>query len=411
MNTLTDIQKEGLAKTIRRIKKFNREYANHFSLPDKVETYEELSHLPFLTKDMLRLGYPFGYLCDDRNNLSRMHMSSGTTGTPIINPMTANDVENWAEIMCRCLQTAGLTGSDVLQVTPSFGLFNGGFGFHFGAQKLGAFTIPAGAGRSGLQLKLIRDLEVTALAAIASYPLRLLEIARQENFDFSQTKLKTGIFGAEVWSDGMRKRIEQITKIKTYDIIGMTETGGVGMGIDCADKSGIHIWDDFYIVEIIDSKTGKPLPDGEEGEMVVTTLAREGLPLIRYRTSDITKIVSREKCACGRQTIKVARLKGRYDDMLKVKGVNFYPSQVESVLMLFPEIGENYTIVLEDESGKNNISILMETNQGSNNAELKDKIDARIYDLLAFHADISFLPVGSLQRSEGKAKRVIDKRN
>lgn len=410
MSPLSDAQKEGLAKTIRRIKKFNPEYAQSFGLPEKIETYEELSRLPFLTKDMLRLGYPFGYLCDDKKNLARMHMSSGTTGTPIINSMTPNDVQNWAEIMCRCLKTAGLNENDVLQVTPSFGLFNGGFGFHFGAQKLGAFIIPAGAGRSGLQLKLMRDLGVTALAAIASYPLRLLEIARQENFDFSQTKLKTGIFGAEVWSDGMRKRIEQVTTIKTYDIIGMTETGGVGMGIDCADRSGIHIWDDFYIVEIIDPKTGKQLPDGQEGEMVITTLAREGLPLIRYRTSDITRIVSREKCACGLHTIKVARLKGRCDDMLKVKGVNFYPSQVESVLMLFPEIGENYTIVLEDEAGKNNISILMETGPG-NHTELRDKIDARIYDLLAFHADISFLPIGSLQRSEGKAKRVIDKRN
>lgn len=410
MTSLSDGQKEGLAKTIRRIKKFNPEYAQSFGLPEKIETYEELARLPFLTKDMLRLGYPFGYLCDDKKNIARMHMSSGTTGTPIINPMTQNDVENWAEIMCRCLKTAGLTENDVLQITPSFGLFNGGFGFHFGAQKLGAFIIPAGAGRSGLQLKLMRDLGVTALAAIASYPLRLLEIARQENFDFSQTKLKTGIFGAEVWSDGMRKRIEQVTTIKTYDIIGMTETGGVGMGIDCADRSGIHIWDDLYIVEIIDPKTGKQLPDGQEGEMVITTVAREGLPLIRYRTSDITKIVSREKCACGLHTIKVARLKGRCDDMLKVKGVNFYPSQVESVLMLFPEIGENYTIVLEDEAGKNNISILMETDSG-NHTELRDKIDARIYDLLAFHADISFLPVGSLQRSEGKAKRVIDKRN
>lgn len=410
MNKLKDIQKEGLEKTIARIKRYNPEYAKAFRLPEKIESYEELGRLPFLTKDMLRLGYPFGYLCADKNEIARMHMSSGTTGTPIINPMTKKDVENWAEMMCRCMKTAGLTSNDVIQITPSFGLFNGGFGFHFGAEKLGAFIIPAGAGRSGLQLQLMKDLGVTALAAIASYPLRLMEIARQEGYDFSQTSLKTGIFGAEVWSDGMRKRIEETTKIKTYDIIGMTEAGGVGMGVDCAERAGIHIWDDFYIVEIINPKTGEQLPDGSEGEMVITSLARTGLPLIRYRTSDITKIVSREKCGCGLDTLRVARLKGRCDDMLKIKGVNFYPSQLESILMQFPEIGENYTIVLEDENGKNNVSILMETGV-NNHQELRDKIDAKIYDLLAFHSELRFLPTGSLERSDGKAKRVIDKRN
>ena len=410
MITLTDVQKQGLEKTLYRIKKYNPAYAKAFNLPDKIETYTELGLLPFLTKNMLRDGYPFGYFSAEKKDLARMHMSSGTTGTPIINPMTKNDVANWAEMMYRCLKTSGLTSNDTIQITPSFGLFNGGFGFHFGAEKLGAFIVPSGAGRSGLQLQLMRDLGVTALSAISSYPLRLMEIAKQENFDFSRTSLKTGIFGAEVWSDAMRNRIENTLKIKAYDIIGMTETGGVGMGIDCAARDGIHIWDDFYIAEIIDPKTGLQLPDGEEGELVITTLEREGLPLIRYRTSDITKIVSREKCSCGLHTLRVARLKGRNDDMLKVKGVNFYPTQVEAILLLFPEIAENYMIVLGEESGKNNISILMETD--SNELKiLQEKIEAKIYDMLAFHADIKFLPIGSLQRSEGKAKRVIDKRN
>lgn len=261
-----------------------------------------------------------------------------------------------------------------------------------------------------MQLRLMKDLGVTAIAAITSYPLRLMEIAKKENFDFSETRLKKGIFGAEVYSEGMRKRIERMMEIDSYDIIGMTETGGVGMGIHCAAKDGIHIWDDHYTIEIIDSKTGETLPGGTEGEMVVTTLSRNGLPLIRYRTSDITRIISRGKCSCGLEAVKVERLKGRCDDMLKVKGVNFYPSQVESILMLFPEIGGNYAIVLKEENGKNNISLLMETD-AQHQDELKEKPDAKIYDLLAFHAELRILPTGSLQRNEGKAKRVIDKRN
>ncbi len=410
MKRLSDRQKEGFEKTSARIRKYNPDYAAQFRLPERIDSYEELAELPFLTKEMLRVGYPFKYLCADKNKITRMHMSSGTTGTPIINPMTAGDVSNWGDMMCRCMKTAGLTSDDIIQVTPAFGLFNGGFGFHFGAEKLGAFMVPAGAGRSGLQLKLIKDLGVTALAAIASYPLRLMEIAEESGFDFSSTMLKTGIFGAEVWSDGMRDRIEKALGIKAYDIIGMTEAGGVGMGIDCPGRCGIHIWDDCYIIEIIDPVTGEPLPDGQEGEMVITSVAREGLPLIRYRTSDITRIVGRDKCSCGLETLRVARLKGRTDEMLKVKGVNFYPSQVESILMMFPEVSDNYVITLEEKSGKDSITLIMET-EGRCPSGLKERISEKIYDTLSFHAELKLVPQGTLQRSEGKAKRVINNRN
>ncbi|MBQ3033154.1 MAG: phenylacetate--CoA ligase [Deferribacterales bacterium] len=409
MKALTDKQKEGFERTAARIMKYNPDYAREFNLPKRIDSYEDLAKLPFLTKDMLRIGYPFKYFCADRASIVRMHMSSGTTGTPIINPMTAADVANWSDIMYRCMVTAGLTANDVIQITPSFGLFNGGFGFHYGAEKLGAFTIPAGAGRSSLQLKLIKDFGVTALGAIASYLLRLMEVAAETGFDFSETRLKTGIFGAEVWSDGMRDRIENTLGIKTYDIVGMTESGGVGMGIDCSARNGIHIWDDYYIIEIINPTTGEPVADGTEGELVITAIEREGLPLIRYRTRDITKIIGREKCSCGLETVRIDRLKGRSDDMLKVKGVNFYPSQIESILMTFNEVSDNYLITIDGSNGKDNITIAVET-KGSYSHDLHDRICGQIYDTLSFHADLQLVPFGSLQRSEGKAKRVTDKR-
>ncbi len=408
MAIIKELQKELLEKTLWRIKKYNPEYAKSFNLPDKIETYEELAELPFLDKGMLRDGYPFKYLCADKKELARMHMSSGSTGTPIINPMTANDVKNWGDIVGRCMKTVGMTSEDTIQITPTFGLFNGGFGFHYGAENVGAFIVPASAGRSSLQLSLMKDMGVTVLGAIASYPLRLIEIAREKGFDFSETSLRLGIFGAEVWSSEMRDRIEKAMGIKAYDIIGMTETGGVGMGIDCPHQTGIHVWDD-YLFEIIDPVTLKPVEDGVEGELVVTTLNREGLPLIRYRTSDITTIVGRDKCACGHETARIAKIKGRTDDMLKLKGINFYPTQVESVLMNFKEASDNYLIVLEDDSGKNAVTIVVESDT-KEKEKLSKKITEAIYDMLAFKAVIELVPLGALERKDGKAKRVIDKR-
>jgi phenylacetate-CoA ligase len=339
-----------------------------------------------------------------------MHMSSGTTGTPLINTYTQHDIRQWGNIMARCYTAAGLNNADVIQITPSFGLFNGGFGFHYGAETLQAMIIPIGAGRTLLQLQFIKDFNVTAITAIASYPLRLIEVARQEKFDFRATKLRVGIFGAEVWSDEMRTRIEEEMGVETFDIIGMTESGGVGLGIDCKDHSGIHIWEDDYLVEIINPETGEPVAEGQEGEMVLTTLNREGLPLIRYRTRDITSVLTTEKCACGRTSMRVNRIKGRNDDMLKIKGVNFYPQQLESILMKHKEIGNHYQIVLEKTRGRDNITVMIET-QVEIESALGKKINTEIYDLLGFHVDkLDFLPGGTIPRSPGKAVRVVDKR-
>ncbi|HEY1405041.1 MAG TPA: phenylacetate--CoA ligase [Spirochaetota bacterium] len=405
-----DSYAERLNKVLHRIRTKNIFYFESMKYPREIKSYDEFSMIPFMTKEILRTGYPFAYSCADNSDVMRFHMSSGTTGTPVINPMTRADIDQWGEMMERCYRSSGVSHEDIVQITPSFGLFNGGFGFHYGAEKLGAMIVPIGAGRTMLQLKFMEDIGTTCLCAIASYPLRLIELAAESNFDFrARTKLRVGIFGAEVWTDAMRKRIERIMGIDTFDIIGMTETGGVGMGIDCKDHSGIHIWDDHYMIEIINPETGETLPDGEEGEMIVSTLTREGLPLLRYRTRDITRIVSRGKCACGLTTLKIARLKGRNDDMLKVKGVNFYPSQIESLLMEFPELSTEYRIILEETKGKGDVTLIVEKAEEISN-DLNDRILTTLYDFLGFHVHLQIVPKGSIERKEGKAQRVEDRR-
>jgi phenylacetate-CoA ligase len=403
---LEKIQLERLRKTVGRIKEKNKKYWEKIGRvePEDVKSLDDLKNLPFLTKEELRKNYPFGLACGEQCEFVRFHMSSGTTGTPVVNPYTPSDVEQWGEIMARCLSAAGLTYKDVLQITPSFGLFNGGFGFHYGAEKIGCFVVPIGPGRTLLQLKFMKDFKTTAVAAIASYPLRLIEVAKEEGFDFRETELRIGIFGAEVWSDEMRRYIEREMGIETFDIIGMTETGGVGLGIDCKAHCGIHVWEDHYIVEIIDPETGKRVPDGEEGELVVTTLTREGLPLIRYRTRDITRILSRERCDCGRTHLRLDRIKGRTDDMLKVKGVCFYPRQIEEVIMKYPEILPNYQIIIGKVEGKDVVEVVIEASK--QDEYLKERIEEEIYSLLGLHVNVTLKKKGEIPRSEGKAVRV-----
>src|SRR5439155_1755283 len=297
------------------------------------------------TKDELRDAYPYGLACGE--GYRRVHMSSGTTGNPILNLYTAADVAQWGQMMARCYVAAGVTRDDVIQITPSFGLFTGGFGFHYGAELLGAVVIPSGAGRTSLQLTLMRDLRATVLPAIATYPLRLIEVARDERFDLDTLALRVGILGSEMWSDELRLRIERELRIRTFDIIGMTETGGPGLGIDCEARSGIHVWEDHYHPEIVDPRTGAPVAEGVEGELVISTLTREGLPLVRYRTHDLTRVVTRARCDCGRTMLRLDRLRGRTDDMVIYKGVNFYPRQVETLLLRQPGLAHEYQIVLE----------------------------------------------------------------
>jgi phenylacetate-CoA ligase len=376
--------------------------------PEDIRRPEDWRRLPFLTKETLRDAYPFGLACGQEEGYRRVHLSSGTTGNPILNPYTAADVAQWGEVMARCYVAAGVGRGDVIQITPSFGLFTGGFGFHYGAERIGAMVIPTGAGRTSLQLRLMRDLKVTVLAAIATYPLRLIEVAREEKIDLGSLSLRVGIFGSEMWSDELRARIERELAIRSFDIIGMTETGGPGMGIDCAARAGIHVWEDHYHPEIVDPATGAVVPDTTEGELVVSTLTREGLPLVRYRTHDLTRVLSRERCGCGRTALRLDRLRGRTDDMVVFKGVNFYPRQVESVLLRHAGVGPEYQIVLDREGGER-MTIHVEVEPGCDPA-VSARICRELSDLLALSPEVRLAKPGELERAQGKAVRVVDRR-
>ena len=368
---------------------------------------EDWRRLPFLTKDELRDAYPFALACGA--GYRRVHMSSGTTGHPILNPYTEGDLRQWGEVMARCYVAAGVTRDDVIQITPSFGLFTGGFGFHYGAELLGAMVIPIGGGRTSFQLSLMRDLRATVLPAIATYPLRLIEVAREERFDLGALALRIGILGSEMWSDELRARIERELSIRTFDIVGMTETGGPGLGIDCEARAGINVWEDHYHPEIVDPRSGARLSDGCEGELVISTLTREGLPLVRYRTHDLTRVPSREPCACGRTSVRIDRLRGRTDDMVILKGVNFYPRQIETILLREPGVAHEYRVVLERDSGADRLTVEVETEPGSD-PELALRLRRDLRDRLGVTAEVRLCPLGSIERAAGKAVRVVDQR-
>ena len=378
--------------------------------PGDIRAAADWSGLPFLTKDELRDAYPFGLACAGPERVLRVHMSSGTTGNPVVNPYTRADVEQWTTVMARCLVTAGVGPRDVVQVTPSFGLFTGGFGFHYGAERIGAMVVPIGAGRTSLQLQLMRDLGATVLAAISTYPLRLLEVARAERFDLGSLRLRVALLGSEMWSDDLRGLIERELGLITFDIIGMTETGGPGLGIDCPARAGIHVWEDHYFCEIVDPATGRPRADGEPGELVVSTLTREGLPLIRYRTHDLTRVLGREPCACGRTHLRLDRLHGRTDDMVIFRGVNFYPRQVESLLLKQPGAGPEYQIVLDrSPGGSDRLALLLEARAGFAETGLP-RLRAELRQFLNLSPEITLLAEGELPRAPGKAVRVVDRR-
>ncbi len=375
--------------------------------PEDLARIEDWRRLPFLTKDELRDAYPFGLACG--RDYRRIQMSSGTTGNPILNPYTARDVEQWGEVMARCYVAAGVTARDVIQITPSFGLFTGGFGFHYGAERLGAMIVPVGAGRTLLQLKLMRDLRATVLTAIATYPLRLLEVAREERFDLTTLALRVGIFGSEMWSDELRVRIERELRIRAFDIIGMTETGGPGLGIDCGARAGIHVWEDHYHVEIVDPASGDVVPDGVEGELVVSALTREGLPLVRYRTRDLTRVVSRARCDCGRTMLRLDRLRGRVDDMVIFKGVNFYPRQIEQVLLRQAGLSHEYQIVLDADGGGERMTVMIEAEPDCD-AGAAARVRRELHDLLSLSPELRLCRLGEIERPQGKAVRVLDRR-
>ncbi|MFI4912546.1 MAG: phenylacetate--CoA ligase family protein [Sedimentisphaeraceae bacterium JB056] len=370
--------------------------------PEDIKTLEDIELLPIMDKELLRTSYPMGLSCVDQSQIKEMHMSSGSTGTPVVMPYTANDLAQWAECMARCYYMAGGQENDTVQITPSFGLFNGGFGMYHGARAAGMFVIPAGAGNTERQIKLAGDFGTKVLTGVVSYGIRIMEVMQELGKELPD--LKIGIFGAEAFSEGMKEKLEKGLGIDVYDIYGMTETGGVGtLGMDCCAHNGIHVWEDHYIVEVVDPNTGKSVPDGDHGELIFTSLTRKALPVIRFKTGDLSRVVSREKCDCGRTHIKIEAITGRVDDMLIVKGVNFWPKQVEQALMQIPGIGSNYQIILENTGGVQNVRVNVEAD-GSVTGHMVCKV---LKEALGFAPEGDVFPIGGLPRQEGKAIRVF----
>ena len=409
-DALEALQLKGLQKTLRRV--WGCEWwrdllcKRGMSDPEDVKSLDDLRNLPFLTKEDFREAYPLKMSTVDRKELLEFHMSSGSTGTPVVMAYTKNDLNQWADTMARCFTMAGLEAGDAFQIMPTFGLFNGGFGCYHGCRKAGLFCVPASSGNTERQIKLMRDFRVKGFCSVVSYVPRIIEKLDASN-DPDIPSLRVGVFGSETFSDEMRKKIENRLHIECFDIYGMTETGGIGTtGQDCSAHAGIHVWDDYYITEVIDPATGKNVPDGEYGEVVFTSLAREAMPIIRYRTHDISRILSREKCACGRTHIRIDRITGRTDDMLIVKGVNFYPRQVEQALMEIPGVKDEFQIILEEHNGMTDVTINVEAEPGVTGHTVAKHLRER----LGFLPKGDVFHVGALPRSEGKAKRVIRKK-
>lgn len=372
-----------------------------------VSTPEEFEALPFSEKSDLRDAYPLGLMTAPEEKIVRIHSSSGTTGLPVIIPYTAKDVDDWATMFARCYATAGITERDRIQITPGYGLWTAGIGFQLGAEKLGAMAIPMGPGNTEKQIRMMVDLRSTVICATSSYALLLAEEIERRGLR-DQICLTKGVIGSERWGEKMRRRIREKLGIELYDIYGLTEIYGPGIGINCKYDTGMHYWDDFIYVEIIDPVTLKPVPDGEPGEIVITTLVKEGAPLIRYRTHDLSRIVPGE-CPCGSRYPRLDIIAGRTDDMVKIKAVNVFPSQIEEVLREFPALSSEYQIRVTREGGRDAMCIRVEADGAK--PELEDKIAAMVKARFGFTPQVRLVPVGELPRSEKKTKRVIDERD
>lgn len=376
-----------------------------------IQSQEDFEALPFSSKDDLRNAYPLGIQAVPDEEVVRIHSSSGTTGKPVIIPYTAKDVDDWAVMFARCYETAGITSKDRIQITPGYGLWTAGIGFQTGCEKLGAMAIPMGPGNTDKQLQMMIDLKSTVITATSSYALLLAEEINKRGLK-NQIHLKKGVIGSERWSEKMRSYIRKELGIELYDIYGLTEIYGPGIGINCDKENGIHYWDDYIYIEIIDPKTGKTVPDGEEGEIVITTLVKEGAPLIRFRTHDISRIIP-EKCSCGSSYPRIDIIRGRSDDMFKVHGVNMFPSQIEDLLQNVDGVASEYTVTLAHDDEKNrDVMILTVEAEGRVNFEATaQKIKELFKSRIGVTPKVTVVPVETLPRSEKKTKRVTDYRD
>lgn len=382
--------------------------------PDAIRSLDDLRRIPFTTKEDLRSHYPFGMCAVPLEKIVRVHSSSGTTGNPTVVCHTQADLDAWANQVARCMYMVGLRNTDVIQNTSGYGMFTGGLGIQYGAERLGAMTVPAAAGNSKRQIKFITDFGSTALHAIPSYATRLAAVMHEEGIDPARdTKLTTLIIGAEPHSEEQRRRIEELLGVKAYNCFGMSEMNGPGVAFECPEQNGLHIWEDYYIAEIVDPVTLEPVPDGEVGELVLTTLRREGMPLLRYRTRDLTRFLT-GPCPCGRTHRRIDRFKGRSDDMMIVKGVNIFPVQIEKILLGFPELASDYLITIETVGDNDEMTVEVElasiTDDYGRLTALTKEITRRLKDEILLTPRVRLVAPGSLPKSDGKAVRVKDMR-
>jgi phenylacetate-CoA ligase len=417
---LEKLQTERLQKTAERVYRNVPFYKEKFDQagvkPEDIQSVRDLTKLPFTIKQDLRDNYPFGLFATPQSEVNRIHASSGTTGKMTVVGYTAKDIDTWAEVIARSMGGGNITKKDIVQISYGYGLFTGGLGAHYGAEKIGATVVPTSGGNTKRQLHIMKDFGSTVLACTPSYALYLAESLADEGIKLEELALRVGIFGAEPWSENMRKEIEKKLNIKALDIYGLSEIMGPGVACECWEQNGLHVWEDNFLVEVIDPNTGEVLPDGEKGELVFTCITKEALPLIRYRTRDIS-ILTHEPCVCGRTHVRMHRVMGRTDDMLIIRGVNVFPSQIESVLLEIGETEPHYQLIVDREGNLDDLEIWVEVSERLFSDEVRKledlgaKIKREIASVLGISSRIKLVEPKTIPRSEGKAKRVIDKRD
>jgi len=416
---LVALQSERLAGTLERVWDAGTPYRVRMEeaglAPSDIKGLGDLTRLPFTRKQDFKDNYPLGMLAVPIDKVVRLHASSGTTGSRTMVGYTRGDIENWAELVARFATAAGVTESDVAQISFTYGLFTGGFGLHYGLEKVGAAVVPASGGNTDLQLALMRDLKTSVLVATPTYALHLAEVGAERGFDFEASSLRVGLFGAEPWSEGIRERIEGVTGMIATDNYGLSEVVGPGVSGECELKRGMHLADDHFIAEVIDPSTGKTLADGQQGELVLTTLTREAVPVVRFRTGDLT-VLQRGACECGRRNTRMAKVLGRTDDMLIIRGVNVYPNQVEKALLEVDGIAPHFQIVLDRRGELDLLEIQVEVSEGVFSDDTRvmkkfaEKVEGHLKSALNVRANVSLIEPNTLERGAGKAKRIVDKR-
>jgi phenylacetate-CoA ligase len=413
------IQSERLSETVRRIYHnvpyFRKKMQDLGLTASDIQSVDDLQKLPFTTKIDLRDNYPFGLFTVPMSEIVRLHASSGTTGKPTVVGYTRKDIQMWSEVVTRSLCMAGVHRNDIVQIAYGYGLFTGGLGLHYGTENLGASVIPISGGNTSKQVQLMEDFGSSVICCTPSYALNIAEVMKEMKVDPKNLKLRVGVFGAEPWSEAMRKEIESKLGIKAIDIYGLSEIVGPGVSCECEHQCGMHINEDHFLPEIIDPETLQPMPHGEVGELVFTTITKEGIPLIRYRTRDLTRLIY-DKCVCGRTLVRMEKCKGRSDDMLIIRGVNVFPSQIETVLLQMSEVEPHYLIMVDREGTLDNISVMVEVQEQFFSDEIKKlqelrlKITRNLESVLGISVNVKLVEPRTIERTAGKAIRVIDKR-